>query len=191
MIRVLFCDSSHRQNLFSPLFPSWRLLRLVELAAAAVVEEHCTESFSSAGADCQIIGKPKDRVECFSNIPSFLQQSYDQHLSQRLACNQTIVVVLQLHEDVATCNLPKIQIRTIQYDKIHATYYGPFFRQRMYLKKSPKTCNNKVFSSLLLCDVTGNISLFCMCGSPEKLTNFFEVGAQSRNQLFLFPSTLL
>ena len=87
MIRVLFCDSSHRQNLFSPLFPSWRLLRLVELAAAAVVEEHCTESFSSAGADCQIIGKPKDRVECFSNIPSSSFCTISETTALRLACN--------------------------------------------------------------------------------------------------------
>ena len=75
MIRVLFCES-HRQNLFSAEAEADALARFLVVASAAAMvwrAEHCTESFfSSAGADCQIIGKPKDRVECFSNIPSFL-----------------------------------------------------------------------------------------------------------------------
>ena len=106
MIRVLFCDSlSLIVRIFSEmvLLPSCRAQQSHQQQQQLSYgrELSIAQSPSSAGADCQIIGKPKDRVECFSNIPSFLQcPSYDQHLSQRLACNQTIVVVLQLHEDV-------------------------------------------------------------------------------------------
>ena len=58
----------------------------------------------------------------------------------------------------------------VQYDKIHGIglrFLSRFFG--MYLKKSTGL-QTQSFSSLVLCDVTGNISLFCMCGQRRPRT---------------------
>ena len=58
----------------------------------------------------------------------------------------------------------------------------------MYLKKSTGL-QTQSFSSLVLCDVTGNISLFCMCGLEDQ--EVFRGWSLVKKLAFPLPSTTL
>ena len=59
----------------------------------------------------------------------------------------------------------------------------------MYLKKSTGL-QTQSFSSLVLCDVTGNISLFCMCVARED-QELFRGWSLVKKLAFPLPSTTL
>ena len=124
-----------------------------------------------------------DWYQCprWSWIDSF---ALDWYQCPRWSWIDSFALVMQILQYWST--LPKTCLDTLYITTIGLRFLSWFFG--MYLKKSTGL-QTQSFSSLVLCDVTGNISLFCMCGLEDQ--EVFRGWSLVKKLAFPLPSTTL